>query len=157
MAGVVGMRDGVLEKIERQTMPTACGCLIWLGYISGSRYPRIAVDGKRMAVHRFLYEQAYGPLPVGMLACHTCDIPACCNIDHVYAGTAKQNAQDRQNRGRDWSQTKPHLSLAWSRLTAEQVSAIKASSGAQRQIAAEFKVSQAMVSMIKSNKRRKGR
>ena len=32
--------------------------------------------------------------------CHHCDVPACRNSDHLYLGTSKQNARDRQIRGR---------------------------------------------------------
>jgi hypothetical protein len=31
---------------------------------------------------------------------HTCDNRACCNPDHLYAGTPNQNTYDRLNRKR---------------------------------------------------------
>lgn len=31
-------------------------------------------------------------------ACHHCDLPSCCNPDHIYPGTSKENVQDRERR-----------------------------------------------------------
>jgi hypothetical protein len=38
--------------------------------------------------------------PDGMDACHTCDNPPCVRPDHIFPGTAKDNAQDALRKGR---------------------------------------------------------
>ena len=40
------------------------------------------------------------PIAPGMFALHTCDNRRCVNPDHLYEGTAGQNARDRAARGR---------------------------------------------------------
>lgn len=56
-------------------------------------------DKKRMQVHRLAWEAFNAkPIPVGFFVLHTCDNPCCFNPNHLYAGTLKQNAQDRRNR-----------------------------------------------------------
>ncbi|HBR21586.1 MAG TPA: hypothetical protein DD713_03315 [Nitrospiraceae bacterium] len=50
--------------------------------------------------HRFMYELCIGPIPEGMLVCHTCDIERCGNPEHLFLGTHKDNTQDAINKGR---------------------------------------------------------
>lgn len=63
---------------------------------------RLNVGGKVFFIyaHRFVYEQAHGSIPEGMQICHTCDNPACIRLDHLFLGSAKDNAQDRDFKGR---------------------------------------------------------
>lgn len=47
------------------------------------------------AAHRISYELFKGEkLPYNRLACHTCDVPACINPEHLYKGTTAQNNKD---------------------------------------------------------------
>lgn len=56
--------------------------------------------GKLIKSHRFSYILHNGIIPNGKIICHICDNPKCVNPEHLYAGTYKNNAQDRQLRGR---------------------------------------------------------
>lgn len=51
-------------------------------------------------MHRVAYEAAYGPVPAGLLVLHRCDVPACVEATHLYAGTNQRNMQDASERGR---------------------------------------------------------
>jgi HNH endonuclease len=51
-------------------------------------------------VHRIAYETAHGPIPAGMHVCHHCDNPPCINPDHLFVGTALDNVQDMDAKGR---------------------------------------------------------
>lgn len=50
--------------------------------------------------HRVAWRLVHGPIPKGMFVLHTCDNPKCVNTNHLYLGTKKDNAQDRERRGR---------------------------------------------------------
>lgn len=73
---------------------------------NGKRYGKIKKGGgvrKDLDSHVAAYLVWKGDIPKGMLVCHTCDVPRCCNPDHLYLGTAQDNANDRMNRGRHWT------------------------------------------------------
>ena len=51
--------------------------------------------------HRIAWQLANNqPVPDGLWILHKCDIKACVNHNHLYAGTPAQNRQDREERGR---------------------------------------------------------
>ena len=60
---------------------------------------------KKVRAHRFSWEFHRGPIPDGMMVCHTCDNRKCCNPDHIFLGDGLANMQDMVNKGRHGSQT----------------------------------------------------
>lgn len=51
--------------------------------------------------HRMSYRLAIGPIPKGLWVLHRCDNPPCVRPDHLFLGTAADNAHDRDAKGRD--------------------------------------------------------
>ena len=74
------------------------GCLIWTGACDRDGYGYFNKGGKRIAAHRISYALHKGE-PKNFV-CHSCDVPACINPDHLYDGTNSDNMQDRSRRGR---------------------------------------------------------
>lgn len=75
-------------------------CWLWRGS-KHSGYGVINVPGRgRPRAHRLSYEMAIGPIPDGLLVCHTCDIRECVRPEHLFLGTAKDNTADCIAKGR---------------------------------------------------------
>lgn len=70
------------------------GCLIWTGSTSGdgSPYGRVWADGRMIGAHVFAYEQAYGPVPEGLVVDHRYHCSTlCCEPTHLRTATVQQN------------------------------------------------------------------
>ena len=111
-----------------------------------------AATGRRFMVraHRLVFFLATVQQPEAVM--HKCDVPQCCNPDHLEAGTVLLNNLDRDKKGR----VRHGERHADAKLSAADVSSIRAMVGTvtQAAIAARFGVSPSQVSMILSGKRR---
>jgi len=77
------------------------GCWLWEGSVDGCGYGMIVRNGKTLKVHRLAWEEANRQsIPKGMRICHRCDVPACCNPDHLFLGTQQDNIADMVRKGR---------------------------------------------------------
>lgn len=63
-------------------------------------YRHIRVNHQLYIMHRFIYQECFGPIPEGMLVRHKCDNRSCINPAHLEIGTPKDNVDDMIARGR---------------------------------------------------------
>lgn len=118
------LNDRFWTKVDK-TGPN--GCWVWLANKNNKGYGMFsisAVVGKKLA-HRLSYEGAKGRIPKGRFVLHSCDNPACVNPDHLRIGNAKENVADMIERGRKVTTPMPGMLNSQSRLTDEQVIAIR--------------------------------
>lgn len=84
-----------LQKVHKTD-----GCWLWIGALNSRGYGCFAFNGKTIMAHRFSYLHFKGAIPRGMYICHTCDVPACVNPEHLWPGTAVDNSKDMFSKNR---------------------------------------------------------
>lgn len=133
-------RQLLLERLPTDGPEGACW--EWGGPTNKKGY---GTGANGVFAHRLAYERARGPIPHGLLVCHTCDNPPCCNPSHLFLGTTQDNADDMVAKGR--SQVPAHR-----KLTAEQVIEIRARCAAggvtKAALAREYGISEAGIGMV---------
>lgn len=146
------------------------GCWVW----AGSKNPQTGYgqlsaweSGKRVVLtaHRVSFKAFNGAIPEGMCVLHTCDNPACFNPAHLFIGTVKDNSEDMVRKGRwyggdhatHWTQLRPERIPVGTRhhaskLTDDDVRAIRSSDATLQAMSDTFKVSKAALSDIRLRK-----
>lgn len=123
-------------------------CWNWTACKDTYGYGQLSVDRRMVLAHRYAFALRHGPIERGLYVLHTCDNRACCNPAHLYAGTALDNARDRDARKRRIPPVGEAHGQA--RLTLSQVRQILSLRGVlpRRDIAVRFAISPTRVSDI---------
>ena len=128
---------------------TGDGCWIWQGSFRTDGYGQFYMPGRTIGAHRVSFELHAGrPVADGAFVCHTCDVRACVNPQHLYEGNDTTNTADKVSR----------LRLAYGDSVAKKLSSAKVAEirllleggATQVEVASTFGVSQSTVSRIKS-------
>lgn len=71
----------------------ASDCWLWTARSKQSGYGSFKVKRRMKRAHRFAWEITNGPIPEGLMVCHSCNAKACCNPTHLYLGTMQDNTR----------------------------------------------------------------
>lgn len=133
------INENVKARFFRKVSKTET-CWIWLGNHDHHGYGLMSIGGRagrQHPAHRISYTMFVGPIPDGLLVCHTCDVRNCVNPDHLFIGTSRDNTQDMIAKGRNrWSygdqsgaRTKP-----WALARGERIASSKLTEDAVREM-----------------------
>jgi len=85
------------------------GCWDWRGCLIEG-YAAVWYEGRMWKVNRLAHHLRGNTLPREVMVCHKCDNRPCINPDHIFLGSASDNAKDCEQKGR--STARKHLKLA---------------------------------------------
>lgn len=144
-----------MEELKTKLLARAhvCGpteCWPWRLSLTTAGYGKF-YSGRHPEKHetasRVSYEVFKGPIPDGLIVCHTCDNRACINPDHLFLGTHSDNHIDMVRKGRG---NAPQGVLNTSaKITPEIALLIRESSGPLKTTATKFGVSSTLVWKIR--------
>lgn len=137
-----------LRKLSLNTSVQLTGCIYWTGNTGHHGYGRIFLGRRTAQAHRVAWMLMKSPIPGGMLVCHHCDNRLCVNVAHLFLGSPMDNMVDRDRKGRAAAGTRNGLS----RLTPEDVVAIRRGGPNCRTTAAKFNVSMSVIHGIRQNR-----
>ncbi len=124
-------------------------CWEWSGKRNREGYGQLEIAGKYVRAHRIAWEKANGPISPGMLVCHRCDNPPCCNPAHLFLGTNAENMGDMASKGRAVSNPPRGVNQHSHKLTEDDVRAIRSSVGiSQKALGLKYGVSQPTINSI---------
>lgn len=76
------------------------GCWVWMGYMTDRGYACFEIKGRNIRVHRLSWELWNGTISPGIEVCHQCDNPICCNPEHLFLGTHRENINNKVEKSR---------------------------------------------------------
>ncbi len=118
------------------------GCLLWTGCVCWKGYGRVKIGGRKgpvVGAHQLAWELQRGPISGGLCILHKCDVPSCCNVEHMRLGTIAENNADMVAKGRNnkqrtcWGETH-----GMAKITDEDVRTIRASTEKRGTLARQF-------------------
>ena len=96
--------DDIWDHIE---INGSMECWPWTMGIHHSGYGVVNLPNKKQGrrnwqvrIHRLVWELTFGEIPEGLCVLHKCDNPPCCNPNHLFIGTYKDNYWDMVKKGR---------------------------------------------------------
>ena len=147
-------KNEIIEIIHSRSIKiTESGCWIWMGTMGSginNKYGTFVLKKKRFSAHRASFYVFKGEIPIGLLVCHVCDVPACVNPNHLFLGTHKENTWDMIKKGRRVQSTMQGEKHGCSKLTSKQFLEIRSLKGkyTEIEIANMFGVSKPLISLI---------
>lgn len=75
-------------------------CWLWQAKAQMREYGSFMAWGRPRYAHRIAYALGRGDLPLGAHVLHKCDVPLCCNPNHLFLGDQAANMKDRFAKGR---------------------------------------------------------
>jgi hypothetical protein len=139
------------------------GCIEWCGFLADNGYGKIGLPrcfvgsqaSRSQYVHRVMWAIYHGAIPEGFSVLHHCDNRKCINPAHLFLGTAQDNVDDMDNKGRRVSapmrgERHPRHKLSLSEVRA--IRELSAKGHSRTELAEMFCISYPTISRIVTNR-----
>jgi hypothetical protein len=146
-------RAGIRAEWERRfwaNVQKGESCWLWRGRVGNSGYGAVTFRNKPTNASRVALEITGRPSSNGLFVLHSCDNKLCVNPAHLRWGTAQENADDRESRGRGIKPQGERHGQA--KLTEDRVRYIRSSGRPPREMAREFGVSDTVVYLARQGR-----
>jgi hypothetical protein len=131
--------------MRRVSVQQETNCWEWkLSKVKGG-YGKASLRGATLVAHRAVWEARIGPVPEGMILCHSCDNPSCVNPSHLFLGTHQDNSADMVYKNRQAKGEKIFLT----KLDVETVCKVRSEKGTYADIARRLGLKSGNVRLIK--------
>lgn len=105
-----------IERIKSRCVSNEKGCWIWpIKFARGKKYGtkwaygQTNYRGGSTIIHRMMFKIVHDvELSRFQFVCHRCDETMCCNPDHLWLGSPRQNSLDASSKGRSRNQQVTH-------------------------------------------------
>ncbi len=121
------------------------GCWHWTGTRKkdgphGQGYGQVSYRKKLHVTHRIAWDLKHGKIKKGLFVLHKCDNRICCNPDHLFLGTKKDNTHDMMDKGRQCAKLTPDVVAVIRHACKYEIK--------QKEVAAYFGVSRGLIGHI---------
>lgn len=139
--GLPNYLEIIKKTLESRTKKNEQGCWIWQGSKHRQGYGHLVFNRKVELTHRVSWVLYYGEIPKGIKVCHKCDVPSCCNPEHLFLGTQNENVQDMMNKGRKITNVPAtrRIKLTWNQV--QDIKKIHAEGMTRKELQEKYSVS----------------
>lgn len=86
------------SKVNNRISPDACW--LWQENVFDFGHGQFYFAKRLLRAHRVAWALAHNQDPHPHFVLHTCDVPACCNPQHLFLGSKEDNSADMVKKGR---------------------------------------------------------
>jgi hypothetical protein len=147
------------DWLAARTKVDVAGCWLWTRGTDKEGYGSARVNYEMIRAHRAAWIIFRGPIPAGLLVCHRCDVPRCCNPEHLFLGTTKDNLNDARIKGRKpWGVVVSERARARgerngkAKLSVEKILLIRASQMSSKKLAPNIQISASVIRKVRQRK-----
>lgn len=131
------------ERLAAYSKRDESGCLVWQRAKNPAGYGTVTNDeGETRLAHRMAWVTRNGPIPDGLQVLHSCDVPSCVNVDHLWLGTRDENMADMAKKRRTANQ----------RLSDDAVRDIRSSDQQLRVLAKQYGVTKSAIHAVRKRR-----
>ena len=141
-------KEKLIAKIRNKILENENGCWIWQGAKHKQGYGKTSWRSKPdQMVHRLSWIAFRGDIGPLKFVCHKCDVPQCCNPEHLFLGTQKDNVGDAYKKGRWLPGKLPRQNkLKWEQV--QEIKYLSQQSMKRKELQKKFQVGQTCIAKI---------